>query len=560
MFLNKLLFKEFGKFNNKEIELSEGLNIVCSDNEAKCSSVREFVVGMLYGINRFKSIGDSEKHYESIKNISGSGASGKAYIKSEGKSYFVERDFGKRRSKVNVLDVASGREFKLKNLDTLYETFVCVDKNTYTNSLVIQNPKASTGAELSREIDEYVCNVTLSGTADIDKNNATMLLKEEMRKYDTRALEREIEGLKEQIETFDGVEDKIKETREKISKVEEEFAIETAKRKREAKRMIETENGVVFEENEAVNEELDKVAESTTYIDKKDEVQEDKLTDKLWVILLTGLFVIGVISAMVYILPFENGVRQLFVICTILFVIITIVEGMYAKGMFEGDVATPSEEDFKRVIKELEDKKTEDDIEIDMSFAQEFVDEKTKLKAIEEELLEDKRRKMALEEELSMSAAKLGVMQKEVHAITLAINTINEISTQIHGNMKDLLADASDIVREVTCDKFSDIRLELSGHVTVMLSGNYRGIDRLPYEDLRLLYIATKLAFARFLCRSKEPVILDNIFVGLNTDTISGILRAAAKIDTDQLILLTTDKLVCDIANEIGMACNVITA
>ncbi|MDE6024189.1 MAG: hypothetical protein K2G45_01915 [Lachnospiraceae bacterium] len=550
MFLNKLLLKEFGKFNNKEIDLEPGINLVCTDSESKKSSLREFVIGMLYGINRFKGLGDSEKNYERIKSISGKNSSGKIYIKSDGKSYFVERSFQKNSSKASVLDVQSGREYKLKNKDSLYGTFVDMDKNTYTNGLCIQRSGQDEPRALAKEIREYVANMTLAGTPDIDKTMAVELLRDEKRKYDTRALEREVEGIGEQLEGFKDVDEKLSDIRTQIHAVEEEFAIETEKRKREARSLVKTEDGEKFEDNEEINENLDKLAKSSSYLDKdSNEEAEEKITDKIWFILLTGVFVVAVITAMVYILPFEKGVRQLFVVCTILFVIITIVEGMYAKGMFEGDVTTPSEEDFKRVIQELEKKQIseEKDVTIDMSFAEEFIEKKTKLKEVENELLENKRRKMGLETELEEASVKLKAMEREVHAITLAINTINEISKELQGGMKDLLLGVDEIVKSLTDGRFEDVRLEMSGHVTVRVGGNYINIDRLSYDDLRLIYLAVRLSVANALCRNREPIILDDIFTGCTEQQIVSIIKCAAAIDTDQVIALTTNAAIAEI-------------
>lgn len=558
MFLNKLLLKDFGKFNNKEIDLNAGINLVCTDSEAKKSSFREFVIGMLYGINRFKGLGDSERNYERIKSISGKNSSGKIYIKSDDKSYFVERSFQRNSSKASVLDVQSGREYKLKKKDSLFGTFVDVDKNTYTNGLCIEPAKCDNPRELARDIQDYVANITLAGTPDIDKTMAVELLRDEKRKYDTRSLEREVEGLGEQIAEFKDVDEKLSDIRGQLHEVEEEFAIETAKRKREARSLVETEDGVKFEDNDEVNENLDKLAKSSTYLDKDDDEEaEEKITDKIWFILLTGVFVVAVITTMVYILPFEKGVRQLFVVCTILFVIITIVEGMYAKGMFEGEVTTPSEEDFKRVIQELEQTKNkEEEPTIDMSFAEEFVEKKTKLKEVEDGLLENKRRKMELEAELEEATVKLKAMEHEVQAITLAINAINEISKDIQDGMKDLLVGADEIITSLTDGRFEDIRLEMSGHVTVRVSGNYINIDRLSYDDLRLIYIAVRLSVAKSLCKNREPIILDDIFIDCTEQQIVSIMKFTAGIDTDQVIALTTNAAVAEMISIAGIEYN----
>ena len=48
MYINKLFLKEFGKFNNKEIKLDKGLNVLYGEPGAGKSTVRDFVSGILY--------------------------------------------------------------------------------------------------------------------------------------------------------------------------------------------------------------------------------------------------------------------------------------------------------------------------------------------------------------------------------------------------------------------------------------------------------------------------------------------------------------------------------
>ena len=544
MYLNKLSLKDFGKFNNNEIDLKAGVNLICVDSETKRFNLKEFVVGMFYGINRFKGIAKNDDTYERLKSISGRNSSGRVYVKKDENSYFLERDFQKRGDKVNVLDIKTGRELMLKNSNNLYETFFDTDRNTYAGSLCISKPKAENAKALSNELTEYAGNMTLCGQADINKTAIVEALKDEKRQYDTRSLEREVEGIQEQIGRYDGVEDKLKAVRDEIREVEEEFAMETAKRKRQARKLIETDKGVTYEENNDLSDNLDELTRNSTFADEKDddESKEQKITDKLWFILLTGLFVIAVITTMVYILPFEKGVRQLFVVCTVLFVIITIVEGLYAKGVFDGDVTTPSEEDFKRVIQELEQKKAEeDDVKIDMSFAEEFMEKKTELKAEEHDLLEDKRRKQELLDELGIVEAELQKMQKELHAINFAINTINELSTNIQEEMKNLFTASGDFISPLTNGRYDDVRFEISGRVAVGKNGSYDGIDSLSYDDLKMVYMSMKLSAAKQLNKDNMPVVVEDWFTG-NEGFAPTLIRCMEKIGTEQIILLTANQ------------------
>ncbi len=544
MYLNKLSLKDFGKFNNNEIDLKAGINLVSVDSEAKRFNLKEFVVGMFYGINRFKGIEKNDDNYERLKSISGKNSSGRVYVKKDEKSYFLERDFQKRGDKVSVLDIKTGRELMLKNSNNLYETFFDTDRSTYAGSLCISKPKAENARSLSKELTEYAGNMTLGGSADINKTEIVEALKDQKRQYDTRSLEREAEGIREQIGRYDGVEDKLKAVRDEIREVEEEFAMETAKRKREARKLIETDKGVTYEEDNALSDNLDELTRNSTFTNEEDggEEKEEKITDKLWFILLTGLFVIAVITAMVYILPFEKGVRQLFVVCTVLFVIITIVEGLYVKGVFDGDVTTPSEEDFKRVIQELEQKKTEeDDVKIDMSFAEEFMEKKTELKAEEHDLLEDKRRKQELLDELGIVEAELQKMQKELHAINLAINTVNELSTNIQEEMKNLFTASGEFISPLTNGRYDDVRFEISGRVAVGKNGSYKGIDSLSYDDLKMVYMSMKLSAVKLLNKDNMPVVLEDWFTG-SESFAPDLIRCMEKVGAEQIILLTANQ------------------
>ena len=54
MKINKLQINAFGNIENKEIELSENINIVYGKNEAGKSTLLKFIVDSLYGISKIK--------------------------------------------------------------------------------------------------------------------------------------------------------------------------------------------------------------------------------------------------------------------------------------------------------------------------------------------------------------------------------------------------------------------------------------------------------------------------------------------------------------------------
>ncbi len=625
MYFNKLLVKNFGKFNNREIELKKGLNLIYGENESGKTTIKEFIVGMLYGIDKSRGLGARLDNYELRKPLDGRGYAGKAYIQYNGRNHLIERSFLRYNKKTTVMDIQSGREVKLRDKNSLHGTMFDIDKNTYVNTLCIGEHGAAPGKELANKLGNYLGNLSTTGSADIDKTYAIEHLKEERRKYDTRPVQRQLDDISEELSLYEGVEDDIANVRGQIADLEQEFAMEVARRKREARRLIETEKNLKFdedEEDEQPEESVDspdktevaeeaadspdktEVAEETDSPDKtevtdnqdnpetaEDEEKTEKesvakklgkvfakkeervfldsdlwedtkvekpLTERLWFIILTGIFVVAVIAAMVYILPFEKGVRQLFIVCTALFVIVTIVEGLYAKGVFDGDVNTPSEEEFREMIYRLE-RKTEsyEDVEIDMSFAGEYADRKAELRVVEKELLDKKMRKQELTEEFSVLSKKRDSIEREVHAINLAINTINEVSAEIHGDLGYLINDnISDIVSKITNGKYQDVYLDENLHVMVRDNDNFVGIEYLSAGTMEQIYLAVRLSVARLLCRDKMPLIIDDIFANYDEPRLINTLDCLKTIDTEQIILMTSNPHIGDMLDDLDMDYN----
>ena len=568
MYLNKLLLKDFGKFNNREIDLKPGLNLIYGENEAGKTTVKEFVVGMLYGIDKSRGLGAKLDNYELRKPLDGRGFSGKAYIKHNGRNYLIERSFLRHNRRTDVMDVQSGRPVSLKNKNSLYGTMVDLDKNTYVNTLCIGEHGAAPGKELANEMNNYLANLSTTGSADIDKGLAIDRLKKERSKNDTRPILKKLDDIAAEIEIYAGVDDELKEVRGQIKALDEEFAMETARRKREARKLVENEDGeLVFEDNEELNAKLDDLAERAIDLDSEitDETEpKEKLSDKIWFIILTGLFVVGVIAAMVYILPFSDGVRQLFIVCTALFVVVTIVEGLYAKGVFQDEITTPSEEEFKKIIRELEGsgvkpviKDEETEIEIDMSFAKEFADKKAELKVKEKEILDKKNKRLELEDEFNVYSHKRDELEREIAAIDLAINTINEMSAEIHGDLGFLINDnISDIVSKITDGKYEDVRLDENLHVMVRDNDSYVGIEYLSAGTMEQIYLAVRLSVARLLCKDKMPLIIDDIFTNYDENRLINTLDCLKTIDTEQIILLTANPHIGDMLDDLDMDYN----
>ena len=52
MIIRELNLKHFGKFKNRKLEFSDGLNLIYGENEAGKSTVHSFLEAMLFGMER----------------------------------------------------------------------------------------------------------------------------------------------------------------------------------------------------------------------------------------------------------------------------------------------------------------------------------------------------------------------------------------------------------------------------------------------------------------------------------------------------------------------------
>lgn len=52
MQIAELIIRNFGKFTNKTIRLSDGIQLIYGENESGKSTIHAFIRGMLFGIER----------------------------------------------------------------------------------------------------------------------------------------------------------------------------------------------------------------------------------------------------------------------------------------------------------------------------------------------------------------------------------------------------------------------------------------------------------------------------------------------------------------------------
>ena len=563
MYLTKLLIRDFGKFHNRSMDLEPGVNIVYGEEGSGKSTVRDFLVGLLYGIPRREGITKVRSNYELRKPKSGAGYSGTAYIADDENSYLIDRSFLAGAKKASVLDIKSGREVKLNFTDTISGTLCDTDKNTYLDTkCIIGDDDGNT----KKDLQDYLTNITLTGTANIDKVKAIKYLENEKKTHIPKPLVRRLDELDERLSEYETVDDEIAAVGAQIKTLNEEFIMEAERRKRVARRMVENEDGTVTYENDAdVEEKIDRITEKETTFgisnkaidaeeerkkeekkaEKKAANQDKKFTDRLPVIIGTGILVVLIITAIVYILPFEEVVRKLFVIFTCLAVFFVILDGYNAKGAFkpkqEEDI--PDESEFNKVLEELkEEAEQQEEIEFDMTFAKEYQEKKAELKEKEDALITRRNERNKLRAEFDTVFKKKSELEDEIAAIDYAISKINALSDKYREDAyKNLLGNISRYIRSITSGEFSSLTFDANGGIILKADYGYVSIGQLTEADAGKVYLAVRLSIAKYLAKEKLPLIIDGTQMLENSTEIKALVDCLMDMKEEQIIILTDD-------------------
>ncbi|MBR6402959.1 MAG: AAA family ATPase [Eubacterium sp.] len=576
MYVTKLLIRDFGRFHNKNMDFTQGINIVVGNDGTGKSTLRDFIVGLIYGIPRREGITKVRSNYELRKPKGRSGYSGTAYIKCDDKSYLVERNFLAGARKASVLDVASGRDVRLNNVDTLSGTLCETDKNTYLDTRCIIEDESSRA-----DLQEYLANLTLTGTSNINKDEAIKYLENEKRSHVPRPLIRRLDELDEKMSEYETVDDEIEVVEEELKRINDEFMMEAERRKREARQMVENEDGTVsYEKDDSFDEKIDiltgkdstigasdRVADAEEAAEKerkKKEKEGIKFTDRVPVILGTGVLVVLIIAGIVTLLPFEPVIRSLFVIFTALFVLYTIFEGFRIKGYFSGDSngeEVPDEDEFQRVLDELkEEAAQQEQMEIDMEFAKDYQEQKEILNGMLEKLLERRGERNKLRQEFDQVFKKKSELEDDMKAIDFAIKKINALAEKYRVDaFKNLLGHVSTYIGALTLGEFRGLTFNSAGEA--VLKGDYKTVplSNLSQDDSRKVYLAVRLSIAKFLAKEKLPLIIDGTSSIKSEEEIKALVDSLVSMNEEQIIILTDNAGMNQVFKNKGVKTNLIT-
>lgn len=214
MLFTKLKLNYFGRFHGVEIDLKPGINLIYGENEAGKSTIHTFIKGMFFGIERMRGRGSASKDdlYTRYLPWDYPGAfNGQMDILVGDNEYRLQRNFHTNDKNFTVINLATGREVKLKE-GYISDIIPGLSESAFKNTISIEQLKAQTDAELAAQVRNYIANLSVAKSKEVNVAKAVSSLTEQKKALEAtlntsllKALQAEIEEGLEREERIDSL-------------------------------------------------------------------------------------------------------------------------------------------------------------------------------------------------------------------------------------------------------------------------------------------------------------------------------------------------------------------
>ena len=623
MKINNLKINGFGKLENKEINLSENINLIYGKNEAGKTTLLKFISCMFYGISKNKNkkeFSDLEK-YTPWKDIDFSGKI--KYTLDNKNEYEVFREFNKKNPKIynNLEDISKTFNIdKTKGNEFFYEQTNIDEESFYSTTLIEQKEVVLDNSE-QNILTQKIANLLSTGDENTSfKRTMNLLNKKQVEEVGTaRTVGRPINIVNENIDKLTEEKSKVEESQEQKSYLENRQKLincqlhEKSAKIDLVKKIIKNENEISSQNekikinNEFINDEKNKInnLKNKMYENKIEKKQKNKINNFDFYVFFLIIFLINLF---LIIFMKNNLIKIIFGLISILFSIIILIN----KIKINKNIKIKKEEEKKYL---LEIKTVENNIEKIQENINKINQEKNNKKIINNNLLKNEFNDKIDENEIiyllnenlisldnileelenNVSALKLqlhtneidynnaikgaeekakieeklqGALEEKEELLKLdkSINIAKQAMEQAYEEMKKEITpkftkNLSNIVDKISAGKYNKIKfVDGEGLIVELENGEYVNANKLSIGTIDQLYLSLRLSAMQEITKEKMPIILDETFAYYDNSRLENILKY---IDSDlkenQVIIFTCSNREKDILDKNNIEYNFIT-
>lgn len=604
MKITDIKINNFGKLNNKNIELKNNINIIYGENESGKSTLLKFITSMLYGINRNKA-GNYASDFDRFTPWNSEDFSGKiSYELDDGKKYEIYRDFTKKNPKIfneNMEDIT--KEFsvdKTKGSKFFYDQ-TQVDEELFLSTIVSEQQGVKLEAKEQNSMIQKITNIIGTGEDNISYQNTINKLNKKItneigtkntKEKPINILEKRKKDLEEEIKYLDEFNqekydiDQIKQEEINLIK-EKENEIEIAKEinQIENNQIIEREKIKLARESEQEkNIEIENLKEELKKVNKSEIKNPNKKIKIILaiLILLLGLGLAVVIKPIIYkIIAIFCGVLISGIIFLNYYRIFkknndVIKEIQNKKTNYEKEIEK-QEKILEEKIKENNTKEDNIDFEyknkkekinlkykdkIENKKLEEIINTKNineKIREIENIINESKLNLHRIEideknvlpklESLSQKTEELEDVNEELEnlvflekAIIMAKENIEEAYLEMKNNVSPKFTNKlSETINNISNGKYNNVKIsDEYGLIVENEKGDYIPVSALSIGTIDQLYLSLRLATIDDISKEKLPIILDETFAYFDDKRLKNIIKFLIENYYDRQIIIFT--------------------
>lgn len=167
----------FGKFNNKAISFTDGLNVVCGNNEAGKSTTHTFIKSMLFGMKKKRSKAQIDTYSKYLPWGDDTRYEGTLNFIYDNREYQIYRVFSEENPILELRNVNDENRL-IKNPDAYLNRILNnLSIDSFDNTISIGQLKAAQDKSIVEELHRFIANLNTSGDMSINTLSAINYLK-----------------------------------------------------------------------------------------------------------------------------------------------------------------------------------------------------------------------------------------------------------------------------------------------------------------------------------------------------------------------------------------------
>ena len=611
MKIDDFKINNYGKIENSEVFLQNGINLIKGYNEAGKSTILSFLNSMLYGIDKTKkgNISEYDKYLPWLStNFSGS----MNYRLDNGNNYYVFRDFKKKTPIIldrNRNDITANFKQSKKGIDFLEEQ-IGVDKKTFQNTSISYQKLVVLDDKNKAEMSGKLANLISTGEENYSYDDIIKRLNnKQLEEVGTsRTKKRPINNIEERILKLEqerrevlNIKDKKERMTEEREEIQKKFAtvgyikqmiteIKENFLKKETEKKIYTE---IYNRIEKKKEEIEEKKK-----ERIDVITKEKVFDKIkWIYLILTLIAIPaayyyiysliayvLLLIFIYIIAKNNSDKRMADLeeknravekeLNILRKDVIQDERVIQKEKkeFEERFENVKKEMFQKyknfVNREYLERILKKDIEGVFKEASEIEKEYEntmyRLSQInaERNVVESTSGKLAeIVEELEELKQEREKLLNYNDTIEIAKEILKESYDELKNNVgPEFDKKLSYIVKKITNGKYDDVYIDINHNIKMKTEhGEYVNLERFSTGTIEQVNLALRLAYIDTISKESLPIILDEAFAFYDDERLANIMRFLSQEYIDrQVIIFTCSNREKKIIDEENIPANVV--